>query len=73
MHPAPCISVRPMGTLAEAARNKSVSRDNPRQLGKERARLVGSFPWKSMMQIVDPEGRIHQFLWRRSRAVSYAK
>jgi hypothetical protein len=49
------------------------SQDNPRRLGKDRARLVGSVPRIRMAQVIQGRGRIHQFLWRRSRAVSYAK
>jgi hypothetical protein len=48
-------------------------KDNPRRLGKDRARLVGAVPLKVESQGFKGGGRIHQFLWRRSRAVSNAK
>jgi hypothetical protein len=48
-------------------------KDNPRRLGKDRARLVGAVPLKVESKGFKGGGRIHQFLWRRSRAVSNAK
>jgi hypothetical protein len=44
-------------------------RDNPRRLGKGWVRLVGPSPPRSDRK-AGGGGRIHQFLWRRSRAVS---
>ena len=48
-------------------------KDNPRRLGKDRARLVGTVPLKPTSKGFGGGGSIHQFLWRRSRAVSNAK
>ena len=56
-------------------RRKTVAdrfKDNPRQLGKGQVRLVGLAPRQSDRK-ADCGGRIHQFLWQRSRAVSNAK
>jgi len=55
-------------------REKAAERfkDNPRQLGKGHVRLVGLTPLKSDRKAA-LGGRIHQFLWQRSRAVSNAK
>jgi hypothetical protein len=44
-------------------------KDNPRRLGKGRVRLVGAAPLKRIARF-EVGGRIHQFLWRRSRVVS---
>ena len=50
-----------------------VPQDNPRQLGKDRTRLVGSVPRKFANHFARRRGRIHQLLWRRSRAAGDAK
>jgi hypothetical protein len=46
--------------------------DNPRKLGKNRVRLVGSVPPEPVAKAAGKRGRIHQFLWRRSHVVSDA-
>jgi len=48
-------------------------KDNPRRLGKGWARLVGHGPSTTGPRGSVTGGRIHQPLWRRSRAVSDAK
>ena len=46
-------------------------KDNPRRLGKGRVRLVGRAPLRETdSQGLVSGGRIHQFLWRRSRVAS---
>jgi len=43
-------------------------KDNPRRLGKGRVRLVGRAPLRGLIRKGwHLGGRIHQFLWRRSR------
>ncbi len=55
--------------VADERMTPGVSMDDPRRLGKGRVRLVGLAPRKANRE-VRSGGRIHQFLWRRSRVVS---